>query len=37
MRRLIHDYRNFRMLADQSRWLALRNAIRAALGLTIIR
>ena len=37
MKRLISDYRDFRRLADQLRWLAFRNAIGVALGLKIKR
>jgi hypothetical protein len=32
MNQIIRDYRSFRMLADQPRWKAFQNAVRAALG-----
>jgi hypothetical protein len=32
MKHLLTDYRDFRTLADQPPWLAIRNAIAAALG-----
>jgi len=37
MKSFVQDYRNFRMLADQTRWLAFQNALRAALSLPIVR
>jgi hypothetical protein len=37
MKRLTLDYLDFRRLADQPPWLALRNAIAAALDLKIKR
>jgi hypothetical protein len=32
MKQFLTDYRNFRTLADQPAWLAIQNAIAAALG-----
>jgi hypothetical protein len=32
----IRDYRSFRQLADQSRWKAFQNAVRAVIGWKII-
>jgi hypothetical protein len=36
MNQLVRDYRNFRTLADQARWRALANTIRAAFGWKLI-
>lgn len=36
MKHLFQDYRNFRMFADQSRWLAFQNAIRTAIGWKLV-